>query len=138
MSKPKLHEMPAETFCPMRQTIKLLGKRWTILIVKEIYFTSKHKLSFMQLRRRLKDISSKVLSQRLKEMAEDKMINRKIDDTVTPVRVYYTLTKKGMDTCRILDEFKEYGLKWGGKETFNCRKMDCELCAEKRDAATAV
>jgi DNA-binding HxlR family transcriptional regulator len=134
MKKPRMHELQAEKFCPIRQTIRILGKRWTILIIKEIYYNQKHKLSFMELRKKLGDVSAKVLSQRLKEMAADGLVNRKADTATTPVRVYYTLTKKGKDACNILQEFKDYGLKWGGKDTFDCKDIDCELCAKMREA----
>ncbi|MBD3388983.1 MAG: transcriptional regulator [Candidatus Altiarchaeales archaeon] len=125
--------MSAEEFCPIRQTIKLLGKRWTILIVKEIYFGKGRKLGFMELRRRLPDVSTKVLSERLKEMAEAKLVRRKEHRDSKPVRVTYTLTDKGKDACEILKVFKGYGLKWGGKDTFNCGDIDCELCPRRSE-----
>lgn len=108
--------MPEE-FCPIRWTIGLLGKQWTILIIKEIYYSPKKKLGFMDLRRRLPDASSKVLSARLKEMARDDLVRRRIHSTMIPVRVSYTLTDKGEDIYKILKDFKEYGIKWGGGKT---------------------
>ena len=127
-----------EHFCPVRQTIKTLGKRWTILIIKEIFYSKKSKLSFMDLRRRLSNVSTKVLSERLKEMVSKKLLNRRADNKASPPRVYYSLTDKGTDACHIIDAFKNYGLKWGGKDTFNCADMDCELCfTEREDGATA-
>ncbi|MFH1787991.1 MAG: helix-turn-helix domain-containing protein [Candidatus Altiarchaeota archaeon] len=122
-----------EVFCPVRQTLKMLGKRWTLLIIKEIYYSKNKKLSFMELKRRLGNVSTKVLSERLKEMADDSLINRKEREDLTPARVYYTLTGKGKDVCKIIDEFKEYGRKWGGKKTFDCKDMDCELCFKLRE-----
>ena len=124
-----------EEFCPTRQSIRILGKQWTLLIIKEIYYARYQRLSFMDLSRKLKDASSKVLSERLKEMAEDGIIKRKeVPDTV-PVRVLYSLTDKGRDACRIIEKFKDYGLKWGKKgETFDCKRVDCELCTKEMDA----
>jgi len=122
---------PAE-FCPIRQTVRLLGKQWTMLILKEIHYSRYNRLSFMELSKRLKGASSKVLSGRLKEMVGDGLLRRKAFDEITPPRVYYYLTPVGKDACKILAEFKKFGLKWGPKESENCHKIDCELCAEAR------
>ena len=122
-----------EIFCPVRQTIKMLGKRWTMLIIKEIYYSKTKKLSFMELKRRLVNVSTKVLSERLKDMIEDELLERKEQKDLKPARVYYSLTSKGEDVCQIVNDFKEYGLKWGGNKTFDCKDMDCELCFEMRD-----
>lgn len=122
-----------EVFCPIRETLKILGKRWTILIIKEIYYSKPKRLSFMELKRLLGDVSTKMLSERLKEMGDTGLVERTVKDDVKPPRVYYSLTKKGEDSCDILDVLKEYGLKWGG-EKVNCKESECELCAEKRMA----
>lgn len=122
-----------QEFCPIRQTIKLLGKRWTILIVKELYFAEERKMSFMDIRRALPDVSTKVLSERLKEMASADLVERKVHSEMKPIRVTYKLTEKGSDACDILQEFKTYGLKWGGHDTFDCSDSDCELCPRKEE-----
>lgn len=121
-----------ESICPIRQTLRILGKRWTILIIKEIFYSKKKKLSFMELKKQLTNISTKVLSERLKEMVIEGLLKRKVQSELTPVRVYYSLTPKGKDACNIVDAFKNYGIRWGGKDTTNCSEIDCELCAEQR------
>jgi DNA-binding HxlR family transcriptional regulator len=123
---------PAE-FCPIRQTVRLLGKQWTLLIIKELYFSRWHRASFMELRKRLLDASSKVLSERLKEMAHEGIVRRREAPDAVPPRVFYYLTPKGMDACKIVEGFKAFGLKWG-TDTFDCRKVECELCTKERDA----
>ncbi len=122
---------PAE-FCPIRQTVRLLGKQWTMLVLKEIHYSRYNRLSFMELSKRLKDASSKVLSERLKEMVAEGLLRRRaVDDSKQP-RVYYYLTPAGKDACKILEEFKKFGLKWGPKESSNCKRIDCELCSQAR------
>ncbi|VVB54309.1 HxlR-like helix-turn-helix [uncultured archaeon] len=128
MSVPaKRKVLSPQEYCPIRQTLSLLGKRWTILIIKEIYFSSHKKLAFNELRKKLGSASAKVLSERLKEMIDAGIIKRKAVNSEQK-RVYYSLTPKGDDACHIIDEMKKYGLKWGGKETFDCDKVDCEFC----------
>ncbi|MFH1835408.1 MAG: helix-turn-helix domain-containing protein [Methanobacteriota archaeon] len=126
--------MSPEEFCPVRHTIRILGKRWTILIIKEIFYSNKNSLGFMDIKKRLTNISAKVLSERLKEMEEDSLVKRRVFSKQTPLRVYYSLTEKGHDACTIVGEFKKYGLKWGTKKTFDCSRIDCELCAQMRNS----
>ena len=133
MKKQPPANLQPEEFCPIRQTIRLLGKHWTILIIKELYYTPKKKLGFMDLRRRLPDASSKVLSQRLKEMVKNDLLKRKVHSKKMPIRVSYRLTDKGEDACKIIEDLKEYGIKWGGRETFDCSEINCELCRRLRE-----
>lgn len=135
---PRRKRLAPEEFCPIRQTLKILGKRWTILIIKEIYYSKKKKLGFMDLRRKLSNVSSKVLSERLKEMEENKLIKKKVISDNIPLRVSYSLTSKGKDVCAIVEELRNYGLKWGGRGTINCENIDCELCAQKREGGLSV
>jgi len=124
-------ELKPEEFCPIRHTLKVLGKRWTILIIKEIYYSRWRRLGFMDLKKRLVNASAKVLSERLKEMASESLIKRRVDSEENPPRVYYTLTDKGRDACHIIEDLKKYGLKWG-KGSFNCEHVDCELCEKNK------
>ena len=135
MKKPKngKHELKPEEFCPIRQTLRILGKRWTILIVKEIYYSRWRRLSFMDLRKLLVNASAKVLSERLKDMAENGLLRRREKTDVKPARVYYSLTEKGRDACKIIESLRSYGLKWGGGAAFDCSRIDCELCTKNRE-----
>ncbi|MBM3309290.1 MAG: helix-turn-helix transcriptional regulator [Candidatus Altiarchaeales archaeon] len=130
-TKNKCKGLTPEEFCPIRHTLKVLGKRWTILIVKEIYYSRWRRLGFMDLRKRLVNASAKVLSERLKEMVKEGLVKRRVDASTTPPRVYYTLTEKGRDACKIIQDLKRYGLKWGGGN-FNCENIDCELCERNK------
>jgi DNA-binding HxlR family transcriptional regulator len=132
-AKKKSIILKVEDFCPIRQTIRLLGKQWTLLIVKELYLSRWTRLSFMELSKKLKDASGKVLSERLKEMVTDGLINRKVHPGTKPARVYYSLTLKGKDSFRIIEAFRKYGLKWAHKGvTFDCSRMSCELCSDQK------
>jgi len=130
-------ELTIEGFCPIRQTVRLLGKQWTMLIIKELYYAHWSRLSFMELSKTLKNASSKVLSERLKEMAKEGLVKRREVTDITPPRVYYYLTPKGKDACMILERFKDYGIRWGQKGTVDCSKVDCELCPRNKEPPEA-
>ena len=65
---------------------------------------------FGQLQQRLSGISPKTLSQRLSELEQDGIINKKIFAEVPP-HVEYSLTRKGLS----LDEIFKNMAKWGEK-----------------------
>lgn len=132
MGKHAKEVLRAPEFCPVRHTMKILGKRWTILIIKEIYFSGKKELGFMAIKKGLGDISTKVLSERLKEMVREDLLKRRVIATKTPVRVNYSLTEKGHDVCDIVNDLREYGLKWGDGKVNDCRDTDCEICTKER------
>jgi len=120
-------------FCAIRTTIRLLGKQWTMLIIHELFCSKKKTLSFMDLSRSLKEASSKVLSERLKEMIENDLVKRRVDESTKPPHVYYTLTSKGKDAHGTLDAFKEFGIRWSGKNGLDCKRTECELCPKRLD-----
>ena len=115
----------------------MLNNITNVPMAKDTLTVSKKKrLSFMELKRRLVNVSTKVLSERLKDMVGDGLLKRKEQKDATPPRVYYSLTSKGKDVCKIINDFRDYGIKWGGKKTFDCKDVDCELCFEMRDEKT--
>ncbi len=87
----------------MQETVKVLGKRWAIPILKEIHKSPREKAGFRELQNRLNNISAKVLSERLKDMVEHDLLKRRVNPNLTPVRVNYHLTRKGSETFEILN-----------------------------------
>ena len=73
-------------------SIDFLRKKWVIEILWEL---ETHKGSnFNELKRKIKGISSKILSNRLKELQKSELILREIQKT-RPPSVFYSLTDKG-------------------------------------------
>jgi DNA-binding HxlR family transcriptional regulator len=87
----------------LQQTVRMLGKQWAIPILAEIQQSPREKAGFMELQTRLKDISAKVLSERLKDLVEHDLLKRKVRQNMVPVRVNYKLTKRGSETYQILN-----------------------------------
>lgn len=99
--------MPEE-LCPVKETIKIIGKKWYLIIIFEL--TKKPK-GFNELKESVKDISSKVLSESLKKLTEKEIMQRKIYSE-SPIRVEYSLTEKGLDLKAIFDNMRKWGVKW--------------------------
>ena len=90
---------------PIRQGVQRLGRKWTLLIVRDIAFL---KLSrFGEFRRNNPGLSARVLSRRLREMQREGLVTRELEGGVTR----YRLTARGEDAALILLAFLNYGLK---------------------------
>lgn len=114
------------TNCTIYKTADFIGKRWTLLIILELYKGEKTK-RYSQIRKNLEGITSKVLSSRLKELEKEKLISKKVDAKEFPVKCEYSLTKSGRDFIRIIQDMKRWALKWKVKNKL-CGENDCEKC----------
>jgi DNA-binding HxlR family transcriptional regulator len=70
---------------------ELIGRRWTGAI---IFLLLKQTCRFATLRDAIPDITDRMLSERLQELEDEGLVAREVIPA-TPVRVEYSLTKKG-------------------------------------------
>ncbi len=80
-----------EQRCPTRMVLERLADKWVVLVLGRL---SEQPLRFNQLRREVQGVSQKVLSQILKKLERDGLVNRRAFATV-PVTVEYDLTPLG-------------------------------------------
>ena len=113
--------------CTVSQTVRYLSKRWTLLVILELYKGEGYTRRFSELRDALPGITPKVLSERLKELEEEELICRKVDATAFPVRTEYTLTESGLEIIGIIRAIKQWALKWK-IENIACGNQDCKVC----------
>ena len=88
----------------------LLGKRWSALIVQELIGGP---LRFRELLSHLSRINDKVLSQRLKELEGANILKRQVFAEV-PIRVEYSLSKKGQGLANVIREMERWDTMWSG------------------------
>lgn len=94
--------------CPFTRAIGTIGNKWKPIIINVI---KERRLRFGQLDAIIPMITRKVLTQQLKEMEEDGIIQR-IAYKELPPRVEYSLTEKGLAFLPILEQIKEWNLKY--------------------------
>ena len=94
--------------CPVTETIKLVGKKWNLLILKNL---SEESMSFNELKRNLDSISSKTLSESLSYLSKEGLIIREVKVN-SPIRVEYSLTKKAKGLKPVLEDMAKWGKKW--------------------------
>ena len=117
--------------CPVETTLALLGNKWKVLILRELFTGTKR---FGALSRGLPGISQKMLTQQLRQMEDDNMVQRKVYAEVPP-RVEYSLTEIGNSLRPILDAMHKWGTKYrmlNGKKAEGKKRKDlaCESKAE--------
>lgn len=104
----------AKTFtdCPVEYTAVLIANKWKIIILRELLTGTKR---YNELTRSVVGISSKVLTENLRDLEYDGIINRVVYPEVPP-KVEYSLTKKGEDLREVIEAMKQFGLKYKGKD----------------------
>ena len=93
--------------CKIDKTLKILGTKWTFLI---IYNLMDNKKRFKELQYLLKGISPKTLTERLRALEEKGIVIRKIYPVIPP-KVEYSLTDAGKELKEILDALNIWGKK---------------------------
>ncbi|MBX4260264.1 helix-turn-helix transcriptional regulator [Clostridium estertheticum] len=98
--------------CPrFEAAFQILGKRWTGLIIRSLLSGSKR---FSQLQEIIPALSSRVLTERFKELEELGIVTRSVYPEM-PVRIEYGLTEKGKDLEKTMDEIQKWAEKWPDK-----------------------
>ncbi|PCJ37236.1 MAG: HxlR family transcriptional regulator [Cellvibrionales bacterium] len=90
--------------CPTRLILHRIADKWTVLIVGALTHDKKR---FNELRREINGVSQKMLTQTLRGMERDGLINRKIYATVPP-KVEYSLTDLGYSLTHLLGEIRNW------------------------------
>jgi len=113
--------------CIICDISNIIGKRWTLLILLELYKGNSEWKRFSELKNRLGNITQKILSSRLKELKKEDFIEKKIDKSKVPIKCEYRLTKSGRDFIKIIKNIKKWTFKWR-KYRQSCIINDCKNC----------
>ena len=92
--------------CPVDKTLNLINKKWSIQIIRDMFFGKKH---FKEFKEDKPKLSNKVLSNCLKELEENCLIRKEVLNT-TPVTTEYYLTEYGRSMNRIVYELAMFTL----------------------------
>ena len=86
---------------------ELIGRRWTGAI---IYLLLQQTCRFATLRDAIPDITDRMLSERLQELEEEGIVERAVVPA-TPVRVEYSLTRKGKGLAEAVNSLANWAEK---------------------------
>ncbi len=105
----QVQEATPAAVCPhFHQAIELIGKRWTGAIVCAL---TEGPMRYAELGKAVPGLSDRLLSQRLRELEEEGLVQRVVEPG-TPVRVIYSLTDKGLELDPALRELKAWAKRW--------------------------
>lgn len=89
--------------CPIENTLKLIKRKWTIVLIRDMFLGKKH---FYQFKEKNPELSSNVLSDTLKYMEQNGLIVKNVLNQSTE----YKLTSKGKRLNKVLYELASFGL----------------------------
>src|SRR6266849_4214548 len=84
--------------CPIAAGFKVLGKSWTVDILRELVLG---RIRFNDIMRHSRGSNARMISLRMRELIEHGLVKRSVVDG-TPVRIEYTLTDRGRDIMPVM------------------------------------
>ena len=101
--------------CPVDNTFKIVGKKFTIHILRNMIFLNQTR--FSQFLDSVEGINPKTLSVRLREMEKSGLIKRKVFAN-TPIRIDYSITEKGEALKSIIMQMAAFSMKYCCEDVF--------------------
>ncbi|WP_409272149.1 winged helix-turn-helix transcriptional regulator [Neobacillus sp. SCS-31] len=102
-------EVPQPPLCDkIEHSYQLIGRKWVGLIIRSLIEEPKR---FSEIHANIPDLSKRVLNERLKELEESGIILRHVI-TSRPVRIEYSLTRKGSELGRALRGLETWAENW--------------------------
>lgn len=95
--------------CPLyHRAVELIGRRWTGAI---IFVLLEGRSRYSDLRAAIPDLTDRMLSERLKELEQEGIVERHVIPE-TPVRVEYALTERGEDLAKPVEALVAWAHEW--------------------------
>jgi len=99
-------ECSGEATCSVDYAFRRIGGKYKGRILWALHLDTI--LRYGELRRALKDVTTKMLTQTLRELETDELINRKVYHQVPPM-VEYSLSETGLELIPFINHLKEWG-----------------------------
>jgi DNA-binding HxlR family transcriptional regulator len=116
--------MDHKSLCPINQALELFGDRWTLLIIRDIFFNGKS--SYREFLQSDEKIASNVLADRLKLLEQEGVLVKKRDPRHKQ-KIIYTLTEKGIDLLPVLIQIGNWSARYytlTGKDKSHVRMLE--------------
>lgn len=102
-----MKKWPKETFtCSITYTLSIVSSKWKWLLLYKLFQNGVQR--YGEIKRSIPPITHKMLSQQLKELEEEGLINRK-EYPQLPPKVEYSLTAKGETLIPVLELMSQWG-----------------------------
>ena len=91
--------------CPVQTTVQVIGNKWKILIIRTLLKGSRR---FNEIKKAIPGISQKVLTDNLRSLENDGLIEREVFAEVPP-KVVYSLSELGNSLRPVIDAMADWG-----------------------------
>lgn len=88
-----VYNNPELKSCPIEATFRIIGKKWAVLIIREMFRGTTQFNRFLE---NIEGITPKVLTERLRELEKFGIIKRRIVSEY-PIRIEYEMTDLGKE-----------------------------------------
>ena len=95
--------------CPVATTVQLIGNKWKLLILRNLVYDGTQR--FTDFLKSIPAISRKVLTDNLRALEKDGLVERKVFAEVPP-RVEYSLSPLGLSLKPVLDAMRDWGTEY--------------------------
>lgn len=102
------HASPAHVCPDFHFAVELVGRRWSGAI---LYALAERPHFFAELSHAVPGLSDRLLSQRLRELEAEGLVDRSVHEG-PPARVSYALTEKGRALAPALRELRAWARRW--------------------------
>ncbi len=99
----------AKTYCPVTRSAKIIGMRWTAQILRDLLLNGSCR--FQELQTSLEGIAPNTLSDRLKLLEAENIVERRFYEDHPP-RAEYVLTERGRALGATISAMRDWGIKY--------------------------
>ncbi len=92
--------------CPVARTLDIIGERWTILLLRDLFLQGPRR--FQDFQESLAGVAPNTLSARLKALEARGLVASRLYSEHPP-RLEYYLTEKGKSLAPVLKALREWG-----------------------------
>lgn len=96
--------MKRRSQCPISSSLDIVGDKWTLLIVRDLFFGKRRYSEFAD---SMESIPTNLLAERLKRLCENGLVE-KVQYQERPARYEYILTEKGRDLLPLLRDLARW------------------------------
>jgi len=93
------------------EALEIIGRRWTGAILRALLAG---RTRFNEISSTVPGLSDRLLSERLKELEGEGVIDRTVTPS-TPVRIEYSLTEKGEALAPVIEAIATWAVRWVGQ-----------------------
>lgn len=105
MPRPRHERFDCSPGCPVEATLSLIGGKWKGVV---LWHLLQGTLRFNEIRRRLPNVTQRMLTNQLRELEADGFVIRTVYPEVPP-KVEYSLTERGRSLGPVLRALKAWG-----------------------------